>query len=61
VFDPFLGIGSTPYVALQMGRRGIGCELKQSYYKQAVKNLEHIAGEEIEYGIVGQMDIFDFI
>ena len=60
VFDPFLGIGSTPYVAVQMGRRGLGCELKQSYYNQAVKNLEHIAGEKFEYEIVGQMDIFDF-
>lgn len=38
VLDPFTGIGSTEYVALKSGRRAIGCELKQSYYKQAVKN-----------------------
>lgn len=38
VLDPFAGIGSTPYVALRMGRRGLGVELKESYYKQAVKN-----------------------
>ena len=37
VMDPFAGIGSTPYVALRMGRRGLGVELKQSYYKQAVQ------------------------
>ena len=39
VLDPFAGIGSTPYQAVTMGRRGIGIELKQSYYEQAVKNL----------------------
>ena len=38
VLDPFAGIGSTPYVALRMGRRGLGVELKESYYEQAVKN-----------------------
>jgi hypothetical protein len=42
VFDPFGGIGSTPYVALEEGRRGIMCELKGSYYDQAVRNLQHI-------------------
>lgn len=38
VLDPFTGIGSTEYVALKSGRRAIGCELKPSYYKQAVAN-----------------------
>lgn len=38
VLDPFTGIGSTEYVALKSGRRAIGCELKPSYYKQAVSN-----------------------
>lgn len=40
VLDPFAGIGSTPYVALRMDRRGLGVELKESYYKQAVSNCE---------------------
>lgn len=40
VFSPFAGIGSELYVALQMGRRGIGAELKPSYFLQAVKNLK---------------------
>jgi hypothetical protein len=38
VFSPFAGIGSELYVALQMGRRAVGVELKPSYYMQAVKN-----------------------
>ena len=40
VLDPFAGIGSTGYQAVKMGRRFIGCELKESYFKQAVANLK---------------------
>lgn len=40
VFSPFAGIGSELYVAIQMGRRAIGAELKPSYFSQAVKNLQ---------------------
>lgn len=39
VFSPFLGIGSEGYVAIRSGRRFIGTELKESYFKQAVENL----------------------
>jgi len=39
VLTPFLGIGSEAYVALQMGRRAVGVELKKSYFDQAVRNL----------------------
>lgn len=39
VLDPFAGIGSVPYQAVLMGRRGLGVELKDSYYAQAVKTL----------------------
>ena len=38
VYDPFLGIGSSVVVALRNGRRGVGTELKESYYKQAALN-----------------------
>lgn len=40
VFTPFMGIGSEVYQALKMGRRGIGIELKESYYNQAVNNCK---------------------
>ena len=39
VLSPFAGIGSEGYVTLQMGRRFVGVELKQSYYQQAARNL----------------------
>ena len=41
VFTPFLGVGSEVYSAVRAGRKGIGVELKPSYYRQSVKNLEH--------------------
>ena len=61
VFDPFAGIGSVPYVALKLGRRGMGCELKQSYYEQAKANLEIAAQEDTLNCAVGQMNITDFL
>jgi hypothetical protein len=38
VATPFMGIGSEVFQALRMGRRAIGCELKESYFRQAVRN-----------------------
>ncbi len=39
VLTPFMGVGSEVYGAVLNGRRGIGIELKPSYYHQAVKNM----------------------
>ena len=39
VLSPFMGIGSEGYVAVEMGRRFVGAELKASYFGQAVANL----------------------
>ena len=50
VLDPFAGIGSVPYQAVLMGRRGIGVELKDSYYIQAAKNLENAENKVNEFG-----------
>ena len=40
VLTPFMGVGSEVFSPVSMGRKGIGIELKDSYFKQAVKNLE---------------------
>jgi DNA modification methylase len=42
VFTPFMGIGSEAYVAVNLGRKAIGIELKKSYFDTAVKNLKGI-------------------
>ena len=41
VFTPFAGIGSEVYQAILQGRRGIGIELKESYYETAVRNCRN--------------------
>lgn len=45
VFSPFAGIGSELYVAVQMGRKAIGSELKPSYFRQLVKNMTAVEME----------------
>lgn len=42
VLTPFMGIGSEVYSAVEMGRRGIGFELKPSYYRQASRNIKEL-------------------
>lgn len=42
VLTPFLGIGSEVYSAVEMGRKGIGFELKPSYFEQAVRNIAEL-------------------
>jgi len=39
ILTPFMGVGSEVFAAVQSGRRGIGIELKHTYYVQAAKNL----------------------
>jgi DNA modification methylase len=45
VFTPFMGVGSEVYGAVRGDRLGIGVELKPSYYRQAVKNMEAAVDE----------------
>ena len=40
VLTPFMGVGSEVYCALRNGRKGIGVELKASYFRQALKNIQ---------------------
>lgn len=51
VLTPFMGVGSEVYAAVCQGRKGIGAELKTSYYRQAVRNIEvahrgHVAPDQ---------------
>jgi len=42
VLTPFMGVGSEVFVPVQLGRRGVGIELKSSYYRQALRNMETV-------------------
>ena len=52
VLSPFAGIGSEGHVALKMGRRFVGAELKRSYWEQARRNLA---------AATAQMGLFDMV
>ena len=55
VLDYFAGIGSVPYVALQLGRRGVGVELKRSYFEVARRFLDDLELQQ------AQPTLFDMI
>jgi len=42
ILTPFMGVGSEVYSPVSMGRKAIGIELKESYFKQAVFNLSDV-------------------
>lgn len=56
VATPFLGIGSEVYTAITMGRRGLGAELKASYFKQAVANVERAMAERTQTTLLDLVD-----
>lgn len=45
VLTPFMGVGSEVYAAVRNGRKAIGVELKASYYRQAVLNVQAALGD----------------
>ena len=49
VFTPFMGVGSEVFSPVSLGRKAIGIELKDSYYKQAILNVEEANKRFIEY------------
>jgi DNA modification methylase len=57
VWDPFTGIGSTGYVALQMGRRFRGSELKESYWGQAKRNMAAAHSQNADLFSVSNVEI----
>ena len=56
VFSPFTGIGSEGYVSLLKNRRFLGCELKESYWNLAIKNLEKATKKRTQSTIFGNFD-----
>ena len=54
VLTPFMGIGSEAYTAVKMGRKAVGVELKDSYYRQAVTNVKN-ALENVQMDITHLM------
>jgi len=48
VLTPFMGVGSEVFGAVSAGRRGVGIELKPSYYRQAVQNLNNVTPAAVE-------------
>lgn len=55
VLTPFMGVGSEVYGAVCLGRRGIGVELKPTYFRQAVNNL----AEAAEYRAKQEQPLFE--
>lgn len=55
VLTPFMGVGSEVYGSVINGRRGIGIELKQCYFRQAVQNLEQAVKNEATNGAAQRM------
>lgn len=47
VLDPFAGIGSVPYKAVEMGRKAVGFELKESYFKWMCRHVEQAEHHEV--------------
>ena len=47
VLTPFMGVGSEIFAAVAAGRRGIGIELKPSYYRQSVRNIQAAAAADV--------------
>jgi DNA modification methylase len=61
VLTPFMGVGSEVFGAVQLGRRGVGIELKRSYYMQACRNMKAVDTvvsdqHEMALGDAGMMD-----
>jgi DNA modification methylase len=48
VLTPFMGVGSEVYSPVSLGRKAIGIELKDSYFKQAIENMKHTNDRFIE-------------
>ena len=55
VYDPFGGLGTVPYIALKMNRKGYMCELNPDYFRDAVGYLQAMEDD------ITAPTLFDFI
>ena len=58
VFTPFMGVGSEVYGAVYHGRRGVGVELKPSYFRQAAKNVGDAKTDRLSEATADQGSLF---
>lgn len=57
VLDPFMGVGSTGEASLQLGRKFIGFEIDDNYFKQASKRLRRVGKEITRQHYVGEVSL----
>lgn len=55
VLSPFAGIGSEVYQAIKLGRKGIGVELKPTYFNVAVRNIKRAEYDDAELPLFAAM------
>ena len=48
VLTPFMGVGSEVYGAIINGRKGVGFELKESYFRQAIRNCDDAVNRPVD-------------
>lgn len=61
VLTPFMGVGSEVYSSVSMGRKSIGIELKDTYYKQAILNLQTVKSRYVNESRLQQDLKFDLM
>jgi DNA methylase len=59
VFTPFAGVGSEVFSAVRNGRRGVGVELKPSYFRQMKRNMEAVDSNLCEASEERVASLFD--
>lgn len=57
VLTPFMGVGSEVYGAVEQGRRGVGIELKPTYWRQGKSNLAKVGVRKQESGLLFDMSV----
>lgn len=57
VLSPFTGVGSEGYQAIRFGRRFVGIELKESYFRSAIRNLETAEREKEQPTLFDLMEV----